>query len=228
MLLPIPHASALALSTTLYYAADLSDTALNVSLSSALFGMCFAIFEVVRMSVHSTASRHPDLPCCHRSHHPDVRCPMNWLAICLLLLTYNIRRRGLCHKSVKLLLAATLLLYGSTTIYMASLANYLASVHRLVSRSNLTMPSSFANDDIRTFKADILRQSWMMTISLAINVGYFSDFSKYFRPDLHNQQMGIGDIVVWWRACSVWRSRWVYALGAVFMALTLSTYYRLN
>ena len=157
-----------------------------------------------------------------------MRYPVNCLALVSLLLMYNFRRRGLCHKSVKLLLAATLLLYGSTTIYMASLANYLTSVHRLVSHSNITMPSSYANDDIRTFKADILRQSWMMTISLAINVRYFSDLSKYFRSDLHKQQMGIGDIVVWWRACSVWRSRWVYALGAVFMALTLSTYYRLN
>ena len=83
--------------------------------------------------------------------------------------------------AVKLLLAATLLLYGSTTIYMASLANYLTSVHRLVSHSSITMPSSYANDDIRAFKADILRQSWMMTISLAINVGYFSDFSNHFR-----------------------------------------------
>ncbi|TBU49525.1 hypothetical protein BD309DRAFT_909808 [Dichomitus squalens] len=154
---------ALALNTSLYYAADFSYIALDIALSSALFGILTSLVAV---------------------------------AVTILI------RRGLGHRPVKFLLAATLILYGSTTVYMASLASYVTSVHSLVLHATLGISSESYANETRVFRDGILRQSWMITISLMTNIA-------------------TGDSIVWWRAYSVWRSRVVCAIGVLLIALML-------
>ena len=42
-------------------------------------------------------------------------------------------------------------------------------------------------------------------------------------PDVPLQWI-IGDAIVWWRACVIWRNKVVYCLGPVFVALTLGVF----
>ena len=72
---------------------------------------------------------------------------------------------------MRVLLPSTLLLYGSTALYMASLAGHIASVNRLVSQAQAGLFSdAYTEATVEAFERDVLKQSWMMTIALAINV----------------------------------------------------------
>ena len=80
-------------------------------------------------------------------------------------------RKGLGYRPVKILLPSTLVLYGSTALYMASLASHVASVDRLVSQAQAGLFSgAYTDANVAAFEADVLKQSWMMTIALGINV----------------------------------------------------------
>ncbi len=80
-------------------------------------------------------------------------------------------RKGLDYRPVKILLPSTLLLYGSTALYMSSLASHIISVNRLVTHAQAGLFSdAYTTADTDTFEADVLRQSWMMTMALGINV----------------------------------------------------------
>ncbi|KAM5539183.1 hypothetical protein V8D89_007056 [Ganoderma adspersum] len=154
----------LALNTTLYYAADLSYVALDIGLSSALFGI---------------------------------------LTLLVIVAVIFLVRKGLSYRPVKILLPSTLLLYGSTALYMASLASHVASVNRLVAQAQSGLFSdTFTTADIASYEADVLKQSWMMTIALGIN-------------------LIVGDSIVWWRVCVVWKNRVVYCVGPVLIVLVL-------
>ena len=88
-------------------------------------------------------------------------------------LTPVIRRKGVAHNYVKFLLLSISLLFGSTLLYMASLAAYIASVNSLVTqaRAGLFSESALYTDaNLKNFQDDVLKQSWMMTISLCVNV----------------------------------------------------------
>ncbi|KAM5539188.1 hypothetical protein V8D89_007061 [Ganoderma adspersum] len=152
----------LALNTTLYYAADLSYVALDIGLSSALFGV---------------------------------------LTLLIIVAVIFLIRKGLGYRPVKILLPSILLLYSSTALYMASLASHVASVDRLVAQAQVGLFSgAYTEADVAAFEADVLKQSWMMTIALGIN-------------------LIIGDSIVWWRVCAVWRNRPMYCLGPLLIAL---------
>ncbi|KAM5539185.1 hypothetical protein V8D89_007058 [Ganoderma adspersum] len=152
----------LALNTTLYYAADLSYVALDIGLSSALFGV---------------------------------------LTLLVIVAAIFLIRKGLRCGPVKILLSSTLLLYGSTALYMASLASHIASVDRVVTQAQAGLFSgAYTSVDVDAFGADILRQSWMMTTALGIN-------------------LIIGDSIVWWRVCAVWRNWVVYCVGPFLIIL---------
>ena len=69
-------------------------------------------------------------------------------------------RKGLGYRPVKILLPSTLLLYGSTVLYMASLASHVARVDRLVSQAQAGLFSgAYTEADVTAFKADVLKQS---------------------------------------------------------------------
>ncbi|PIL30689.1 hypothetical protein GSI_07393 [Ganoderma sinense ZZ0214-1] len=156
----------LALNTTLYYAADLSFTALDIGLSSALFGVLTLLVA---------------------------------LAVMFLI------RKGLYHTFVRILLPSTLLLYGSTILYTAALGSHIISIGRLVAQaqSGLFSGDAFTNAEVGAFESDVLKQSWMMTIAVSVNVL-------------------IGGSIVWWRVCVVWRNRMVYCLGPLLIMLTIA------
>ena len=67
------------------------------------------------------------------------------------------------------------MLYGSSALYMAALASHVASVDRLVAQARAGLLSeAFTTAEIEDFESDVLRQSWMMTIALIINVSLVS------------------------------------------------------
>ncbi|TBU33820.1 hypothetical protein BD309DRAFT_55444 [Dichomitus squalens] len=120
--------------------------------------------------------------------------------VALIFLT----QRGLAHTAVRILLPSTLLLYGSTALYMAGLASYVVSVNRLVTKAQRNLFSdSFSDADISAFQDDILKQSWMMTAALGMNIL-------------------IGDSIVWWRACVLWKNRVVYCVGPLLIMLVFA------
>ncbi|KAM5539166.1 hypothetical protein V8D89_007039 [Ganoderma adspersum] len=163
----------LALNTTLYYAADLSYIALDIGLSSGLFGVL--TFLVV-------------------------------IALVFLI------RKGFGHTPVRILLPSTLLLYGSTVLFMASLVGHVTSINRLLaqaqaglfSESDSDSDGAYTNAALDAFQDDVLRHSWMMTAALATN-------------------LLIGDSIVWWRVCAVWpRNRAVCCLGPLLIVLVFA------
>ncbi|PIL26791.1 hypothetical protein GSI_11127 [Ganoderma sinense ZZ0214-1] len=60
---------------------------------------------------------------------------------------------------------------GSTALYITSLASRVASIDRLASPAQAGLFSdAYTKADINTFETDVLKQLWMMTIALGINV----------------------------------------------------------
>ena len=90
------------------------------------------------------------------------------------------RRKGLCHTYVKILLPSTLLLYGSTILYTASLASHIISINRLVAQAQSGLFSTaFTTANMDAFERDVLKQSWMMTTAVSVNVSRVSELSTY-------------------------------------------------
>ncbi|PIL36459.1 hypothetical protein GSI_00148 [Ganoderma sinense ZZ0214-1] len=105
--------------------------------------------------------------------------------------------------AMRILLPSTLLLYISTTLYMAAEIWHISSIDTYVSGASLGLFSaSYGQDGYDAFARDVEKQSWMLTVALGINVL-------------------LGDVIVWWRACVVWRNRLVYCLGAVLLSVTV-------
>nr|VWO99532.1 Rho-GAP domain-containing protein [Ganoderma boninense] len=66
-------------------------------------------------------------------------------------------RKGLSHTPVKILLLSTLTLYGSTAVFMASLAGHVASVHRLTAQAQAGLFNSdaYTQADLDAFEGDV-------------------------------------------------------------------------
>lgn len=89
-------------------------------------------------------------------------------------------RKGFGYAPVPILLPSTLLLYGSTVLFMASLMGHVASINRLLaqaqaglffeSQSESDSDGAYTDTALDAFEADVLRHSWMMTAALATNV----------------------------------------------------------
>ena len=116
-------------------------------------------------------NRRFDFPCHSCGHIFNVRSSHN--PVCLVFNTsFPFRRKGLSHIFVKILLSSTLLLYGSGVLYMAALASHIVSVDRLVAQARASLLSeAFTVTEVKVFESDVLKQSWMMTIALILNVG---------------------------------------------------------
>ncbi|KAM5540700.1 hypothetical protein V8D89_005731 [Ganoderma adspersum] len=105
--------------------------------------------------------------------------------------------------ALRILLPSTLLLYISTTLYMAAEIWHVSSIDAYVSGASRGLFSaSYGPDGYDAFERDVGKQSWMLTVALGINVL-------------------LGDAIVWWRACVVWRHRLVYCLGGVLLSVTV-------
>ncbi|KAI1781844.1 hypothetical protein LXA43DRAFT_907514, partial [Ganoderma leucocontextum] len=115
------------------------------------------------------------------------------------------RRGSLSHTRVRILLLSTVLLYVSTGVYMAALIWNASTWNHVVVRAtdSFFSPSYDGPEEIAEFQGAVRTQSWMLTVSTVIN-------------------FIIGDAIVWWRACGIWRNNVVYGMGPSLVALTLS------
>lgn len=103
----------------------------------------------------------------------------------------------------RILLVGTVLLYLSTTIYMAALVWAWSEENHLISKAvdGLFSSTYSRRDEIATFEHALHKQSWMMTVALAVNVV-------------------TGDGIVWWRACVIWRRRVINWTGLLLLTCT--------
>lgn len=68
---------------------------------------------------------------------------------------------------------------------MAALASHISSVSQLVAKAQAGLFSdAYTNAEVEAFQSGVLKQSWMMTAALTINVSLISSFSKrYLRAE---------------------------------------------
>nr|VWP00945.1 FAD-dependent monooxygenase DEP2 (EC (Depudecin biosynthesis cluster protein 2) [Ganoderma boninense] len=141
---------------------------------------------------------------------PDVVLEMGLSSVLFGILTalvlvalYFLFRNGLRQTSVRVLLPSTLLLYASTTLWIVAKGSYIGSVGKLVSAAQNGMYSdAFTSANVDVLSSQVSMNSTIMTMTLGLNVI-------------------LGDSIVWWRACAVWRSRFVCYLGVALVSLTL-------
>ncbi len=92
------------------------------------------------------------------------------------------RWRGSLHAntSITIPLLSTIILYASTTVYMAGLIWDWASVTRIVSEVNtgILLDGYDGRENLYAFERPVLKKSWMVTIALGINVS----LSPHLRP----------------------------------------------
>ncbi len=162
----------LALNDTLYYAADLSYMALDIGLSSALFGTYYIRWLKCEVRSSQCSKRGPNVARNPRGDLPYVQCHTHFSRpVFNDKPPYLYRRKGLSHTPVRILLPSTLLLYGSTILYMAALASHITSVDELTTRAQAGLFSQvYTEADVEAFQTGVLNQSWMMTIGLVTNV----------------------------------------------------------
>ena len=163
----------LALNDMLYYVSDLSYMAVDIGLSSVLFGAYQINHLGCRVLSSQRDDRGPNVPCNPRGDFPHVQsgqAPSTFYMFIhkpLLLC----RRKGLSYTAVRVLLPSTLLLYGSTALYMGALASHVTSVARLTAQARAGLLSrAYTDAYFQEFQSDVLKQSWMMTTALIVNV----------------------------------------------------------
>ncbi|KAM5536550.1 hypothetical protein V8D89_009827, partial [Ganoderma adspersum] len=106
------------------------------------------------------------------------------------------RRGSLTHTNSRVLILTTIILYMST---VTSQAHYLV----LGATNSGLSPSYDGHQEIAAFEDTVRKQSWMAAIALELNCV-------------------IGDAIVWWHACIIWRNKAVYCIGPLLVILTLS------
>ena len=108
----------------------------------------------------------------------SVKCQGSSLR--LTTLWYSRRASGsrgvLRNKSIRIPLASTVVLYTSTAIYMSALVWNHASVTRILSQATDGLFSETYNgvESLAALEATVLKQSWMATVALGINVSIHS------------------------------------------------------
>ncbi|KAM5532362.1 hypothetical protein V8D89_013956 [Ganoderma adspersum] len=119
-------------------------------------------------------------------------------------------RGSFSQTNFRVLLLSIVLLYLSTVMYMAALVWNWWSAYRLTSRAtdDLFSPSYDGRGELVALDQATCNQSWVATIALGINVLQFI----------------IGDAIVWWRACVIWRNRVVYCLGPLLVTVILGMF----
>ncbi|PIL26072.1 hypothetical protein GSI_11826 [Ganoderma sinense ZZ0214-1] len=132
--------------------------------------------------------------------------PVFALQFSLSALLFDVGPGAPCgYWSIRIPLTGTILLYLSTSVYMAAFAWNRESAVRLVSEATDGLFSStYDGKGSATYSEAVLKQSWMATVALGANIV-------------------LGDAIVWWRACLIWRHKAVYWTGPILVALTLAS-----
>lgn len=128
-----------------------------------------------------------------------------------------------------MLVLGTLLLYLSTGTYVAALMWNRWQAHYLVlgATNRGFSPSYDGYREMAVYEEAVRKQTWMVVIALEVNVRVIPaaacEWGEYF-PVTHFIlliQCVIGDAIVWWRACVIWRNRVVYVIGPLLVSLTV-------
>ena len=112
---------------------------------------------------------------------------------------------------------------------MAALSSHVRSVSGLVAQAQAGLFShAYTDAEVEAFESGVLEQSWMMTVAFVTNVdNNFSYREATAHPSLTHMratfQLAIGDSIVWWRVCALWRHRIVYRTGPLLIVLTSGT-----
>ncbi|TBU54539.1 hypothetical protein BD310DRAFT_68942 [Dichomitus squalens] len=133
------------------------------------------------------------------------------------------RKRALARTAGIVLLSSTLLLYTSTTIYMAALAWNATSFSSAVTGAadNLFSVTYDGRESILALSEAADKQSRMLTAALSVNVSRVATVRCAWSAEHCAVQVMIGDAVVWWRACFIWQNRLINCLGPLLLTLTL-------
>ena len=86
----------------------------------------------------------------------------------------NSRRRASSNTPIKIPLLSTIVLYASTTVYMAGLIWNWTSVARIIAEANdgLLSDGYDGRASLLALENAVLKQSWMATIALGVNVSF--------------------------------------------------------
>ncbi|KAM5536539.1 hypothetical protein V8D89_009816, partial [Ganoderma adspersum] len=124
---------------------------------------------------------------------------LSFTSMCFLL-----RHRSLTHTNVRILVFSTVLLYLSNGTYVAALIWNRTQANRLVlgAMDGLFSPSHDGAHEMGVFEDGMRKQRSMAVFALQIN-------------------WMVGDSVVWWRACVIWRNKVVYCLGPLLVTFSL-------
>ncbi|KAM5542712.1 hypothetical protein V8D89_003673 [Ganoderma adspersum] len=125
--------------------------------------------------------------------------------LCLASIYFLVHRGSIARIHGRVILFSTVLLYLSTATYMGALIWAWSSGNRLISGATDGLFSpTYDGRDMAAFIHRVHQQSWMMTITLAVNIL-------------------IGDAVVWWRVCVIWQHKVVNCIGLLLSGSIQST-----
>ena len=108
-------------------------------------------------------------------------------------------------------------------MYMSSLIWNWISTRRLVweARNGLFSQAYDPYENVAAFQQEVQVQSILVTVALGINVS-ICNHHRGCRDVSNCPQVAVGDAIVWWRACVIWRSKIIYCIGPIIITITLS------
>ncbi|KAI1786947.1 hypothetical protein LXA43DRAFT_1168263, partial [Ganoderma leucocontextum] len=120
---------------------------------------------------------------------------------------YFVMSKSLRRASAMVLAASTLLLYASTATYCGGIMRMTVANNRVIESAADALLLASAESTPNASRLDSgtspLTAAWLATISLTVNVL-------------------IGDAIVWWRACVLWRNQLMCWLGPLLLAAALA------
>ena len=138
-------------------------------------------------------------------------------------MSHDSSRGSIARTNGRILLFGIALLYASTATYVAALIWCWSSANilNLEAVNGLSSPSYDGQKEIAAFESASHKQSWMITITLAVNVSVAVSYPKSTHL-IGQLQLLTGDAIVWWRACVIWQRKVVKWVCPLLLASTMS------
>ena len=119
-----------------------------------------------------------------------------------------------------LMIASTLLLYVSTVTYCAGVLHMTVENYRVAEEAaNMLFSASSITPSDGGLSP--LTSAWIATMSVTINVRSVLIPLEVTCSEHCQLQVLIGDAIVWWRACVLWRNRVISFIGPAVLAIGL-------
>ena len=109
-------------------------------------------------------------------------------------------------------------------MYMSALILNWSTTARLLSEANngLFSDAYDGRESLAAFQNSLHMQSTIASFALGANVNTF--LGKMLPTSNPFHQFIIGDAIVWWRVCAIWRSKAVYFTAIFILTSTLGMY----